>query len=88
MFAQVAGQDGEREKILILVPQRPPRGLSAPCTQVEKKAQLEVLTCVRKLLVDSIIFSRPKMLSKAFPYTSPRKNGQRWETGRKFVIGM
>jgi hypothetical protein len=31
---------------------------------------------------------RSKMNSKTFPYTSPKKNGQRWESGRKFAIEM
>ena len=31
----------------------------------------------------SIVFLRPKMLSKTSPYTSPRKNGKRWENGKK-----
>lgn len=34
-----------------------------------------------------ILSSRSKMSSKIFPYTSPKKNGQRWESGRKFAIG-
>lgn len=63
-------------------------GYIDPTCKMEQKAMLTVLTCISKSLMEPIIFSRPEMLSKTFPYTSPGKNGQRWETGRKSDTGM
>ena len=46
------------------------------------------LTYISKSLMNSIIFLRPKMLSKTFPYIFQGRMGRDGIIGGKFDIGM